>query len=177
METINVIYPFRETFNDYPDNESLAVIVYLMGCSNECPGCQNPEFQNKGHESGTRQFNLHEFAETVQAFMKRCNTKKLVLSGGDPMYEGNIAFVKRFLETVGDKIDVCIYTGHTIDYVKANGVKGFRYIKCGKYSADAFQKGGKTDDAMVLATTNQNFYDQNYELVSWEGRLSFLKKE
>ena len=99
-------------------------------------------------------------------------TNKIVLSGGDPLYGGNLDFTLRILKEL-KKYDICIYTGCTIEYVKRMQFYGFKYIKCGIYRSDLKQVSEKTDDYMQLASSNQNFYNDKYEQISENGRLTW----
>ena len=40
-EFIIISSSVTETFTDWPDDESSAIIIYFTGCNNNCPGCQN----------------------------------------------------------------------------------------------------------------------------------------
>ena len=154
---VKILYPAMPTWLDYPDKENLAVCVCMMGCDNGCIGCQNPEFQNPQYLSFTRDYTVDSFIEYINELCERNQTNKVVLSGGDPLSCFNIDFTKEFLSKT-DK-DVCIYTGHDIDYVKEHQVKGFKYIKCGKYDHTNKQESYKTDYVMQFASPNQILYD------------------
>ena len=153
------ISDIKETFLDFPDNYSLAVIVFFEGCIHNCKGCQNPLLQT----TNVRDYHDKEHVvKIITDYCKRSGTDKIVLSGGDPFYN------KRDCLYVIDKLmkldyKVCVYTGYTIDKVNEfyNGTNYRRptYIKCGNYREDlTVPNSGKTEEKFVLVSTNQAFY-------------------
>jgi organic radical activating enzyme len=168
---------FSSTFLDYPDNSSNAVIVYFQGCDNNCDGCHNLRFKsNKKLIDGAIEVNALDFACLVSKNSKRHKTNKIVLSGGDPISKHNIEFIKSFmlLNHLYGLYDICIYTGHNIDYVKNNWlIYGWKYIKCGGYDKNLNQKSEKTSKKFVLASSNQQIYNNKFELLTVSGILLF----
>lgn len=169
----------RTTFLDYPDNESLSVIMFMTGCDNNCVECHSPmmmeedKFDDDERWLHTKETSVEVIASRLNAIMVRNKTNKLVLSGGDPLYKRNIAFTQELCETLMTEYnaEICIYTGHSIDYVTRNKINCFSFVKCGKYTPDLKQLSKKSDDKFVLASTNQNFFDINYKQLSTDGIL------
>lgn len=172
MITANILYPFGATFLDYPDNQSRSVIVYFMGCEHMCDGCHNPEFQSKVH-SKSKEVNINQFYNDLFEYCKRENTNKIVFSGGDPLSPYNRDFTRLFLNKYGNVFDVCIYTGYTVELVKMMSIKGFKFIKVGKFEKDKFQESCQSDNFMQLASTNQEIYNENYALLTRNGVINF----
>ena len=166
-----ILQPFSSSWIDYPDNESLALTIVMMGCDNGCHKCQNPEFQNPLYDNMTKEFTPEELEKELQELSKRYRTNKLVMSGGDPLAPCNIEFTKKFLEIT--TFDVCIYTGHNIDWVKQFNVNGFKFVKCGKFDYKTFRESLKTDDMMRFASPNQELYNNNFDLLSKDGIYYF----
>lgn len=164
---IKVSWPITASFLDYPDNESLSLVVYVLGCEHNCKGCHNPNLQNWNYDVGVAEFTLEEFQKEINFLANKHHTDKVVFGGGDPLYPKNIEFVKRFLNTT--KYDVCVYTGYGVEYVIYHAVKNFKFIKCGKYNIKLSQKPEKTDDYFILASKNQKLYDSNLELLTKDG--------
>lgn len=162
----------EESFLDYPDNESIAICVVMMGCDNGCMGCQSPLFANPLYEIGTIEVSVADVVKMIENACKKSETNKVVLSGGDVLSKYNIDFTKELLSKLSE-YDVCIYTGHDIDYVKENGVSGFKYIKCGKFMLDKQQKSFKDDNQIQFASSNQILYNDNYEPLSKNGIYKF----
>lgn len=165
----------RETFLDFPDNESLSVIVFTEGCSHNCPGCQNKESQVQHAET------LITKEKFLQEILNRCErnqTHKVVFSGGDPFYHSNgneqlidILETIDYLERKG--FDCCVYTGYEFSKVKeiyeAYGKRliGPKFIKCGCYREDLKDiNAGKTDGCFTLASINQYFMIRDESLFS-----------
>lgn len=162
----------QTTWLDYPDNSSLAVIFYTYGCTHKCKNCQNIELQTPVTSYPSN------IIDEIFTYCKRNNTNKLVLSGGDCLFKGaNLSLTNAIIDKYKDVLDICIYTGYDIDYVKANVHKGFKFVKCGKYDENMKTEPDKTDNYVQLATTNQAFYDSNYQLLSSNGRYYFNKEK
>jgi len=173
---MNIKFPITSTFLDYPDNESLAVIIYIMGCDNGCKNCHNPEFQDINYNIGTKNESYYYIAYNI---IKNCSffkTNKIVLSGGDCLYEKNVEITKKLIKELNFHIpylDICIYTGKDINYVKKLDLPKINYIKCGKYIEELKQEVIKNDDFIQFASSNQELYDSEYNLLSKSGRFYF----
>lgn len=170
---IKLLNNFSTTFLDYPDDESLAIIVCMIGCDNKCKGCQNPELKDYNYLKGVTIYDNDDFIIELKKHAIRNKTNKIVLSGGDPLSCFNIKSTKYILEKCGSELDICIYTGHDINYVKNNNVKGFKFIKCGYFDISNLQKSEKTDDYIQFASPNQELYDGDFNLLSKNGRYYF----
>jgi organic radical activating enzyme len=120
---------------------------------------------------------VDDFNELVKRETLMNKTKNVVFSGGDPLFKENLEFVKEFLIKYGSLYNICIYTGHNIEYVKENNIKGFKYIKCGTFDNSKKRLSGNFGDQFILASSNQNFYDENYNLISEDGILIYDKKD
>ena len=169
---MKLILPFETTFLDYPDNESLAMIVRFLGCDNSCEGCQNKDLKDINFVGG-KEISINDFGFYIKEGMLNNKTNKLVLSGGDPLANCNIDFTKDILLHFGKLFDICIYTGKDIDFVKRNNIKGFKFIKVGNYDLTKKCLPDKTDDYFQLASTNQGLYDNDYKLLSSNGKYLF----
>lgn len=172
----NIVYPFTTTFIDYPDNESLALLVFITGCERDCKGCHNPEFRDFDYKSNNIKIvDVDECMKLIEKACEKHKTNKIVLTGGDPLFIMNIDFIKDLLEKLKDNYKTVIYTAYDIDYIKAIGIKYFEYVKTGEYLPELKQTGYKNDDEFVLASKNQSIYDNKYKLLSKDGILKFKK--
>ena len=165
----NIIFPLQTSFLDYADNESLAVIVYMMGCIHNCQKCQNTYFSNKNYINSVS----IDDKTLLKEIKKSCNknrTNKVVLEGGDPLYDSNFKTTQFILNS---NFDIMIYTGYDVSYVKSKGLKGFKYIKCGKYDDSLKQLSEKNDNKMTFASKNQKLFNANLELISNNGVFYF----
>lgn len=170
----HIIYPMSFTFSDYPDNVSYATLVYFLGCGLSCQECYNPDLKTIDHPNYNF-IDMDYFLDYLKTSCNKSKTNKVVFSGGNPLDSLNIDFVRYFVKTFGEEFDICIYTGYNIEYVKKENIKGFKYIKTGVYDLTKKQQQIKTDDYMQLSSSNQEFYDENYNLLSVDGKFYFNK--
>lgn len=168
----DIVYPFRCSFLDYPDNESSCISVYFKGCDFLCRGCHSSVLRHKQKDGTSLDFTLDSFFHTLQSMSKKYNTKKVVLLGGDPLSKENRNFTKQILDVNGS-YEFCIYTGYTVEIIKDLKIKNFKYIKCGVYDETLKQKSEKTDKYFKLASMNQKLYDSNFNLLSKDGVYFF----
>lgn len=177
IATLRILHGFQTTWLDYPDNESLAVIVCMLGCDNCCKGCQNPDLKDYLYKhSSVIEYSVDEFSSNLLFECERQKTNKVVFSGGDPLSKFNIDNIKEVLAKVGSELDICVYTGHSVDYCRDNNVKGFKYLKCGHFDINNFRKSYKNDDEMCFASPNQELYNSEYRLLSVNGIYKFNKE-
>lgn len=169
---VRILKPIQASWIDYPDDESIALVVVMMGCDNGCFKCQNPDFQNPYFKEMTEEVEDPSVLEDLlKSLSERYRTDKVVLSGGDPLMKYNIEFTKAFLKQTSFK--VCIYTGHDLNWVRDHYVKGFEFIKCGKFEYANRRESQKTDECMVFASPNQQLYDKDLNLLSKDGVYYF----
>jgi organic radical activating enzyme len=171
----NIIIPFTETWMDYPDNESNAIEIFIMGCNNFCINCHNPEFADENYSINTIKFSPKELALELQKECNSHNTNKIVMEGGDPLFYNNVKFTKQLLIHlyILGNYNIIIYTGHNIEYVLKQNLKYFNYIKCGKYIPEYAIQSDKTNEYIQFASTNQELYDENFKKISKNGRYYF----
>ena len=169
---VKILLPMRISFLDYPDPENCCVLIYFLGCLHECIACSNPNLQNHDNKEGVT-LDYKDFEKRVKISCEKNLTNKVVLSGGDPLFKKNISIVKHFLKRNKKNYDICIYTGNDISYVKKNKVEGFKFVKCGKYNIRLRQQSMKSDTEMKFASTNQELYNEKYNLISKEGVYKF----
>lgn len=170
---VRILQNIVPSFIDYPDNESLCLCVVMMGCTNNCKGCHNPLFQDPEFKEGTREVESNQLVEELKDLCKRNRTNKIVLSGGDSLSKFNIEFTKELLQELKDDYDVCVYTGHDIDYVKENGVTGYKFIKCGRFDMLNKRESLKDDTKIIFASPNQILYNSQNEPLSDNGVYYF----
>lgn len=172
----NVIEKFDISLIDYPDPKNWAVAIYFCGCDFKCSNCSNLSLRDPSYSEGCIHLNVTDFIQKIDYYANINQTNKLVFLGGDPlsiMSANNAIFTQSVLLSLQDKYDVCIYTGHTIDYVKDIQLKGFKFIKCGQYTEKLKIKSEKTDTYLQFASTNQELYDSNYKQLSKLGKYYF----
>lgn len=165
--------PLQTTWLDYPDNNSLAILVYTVGCEHNCIGCHNQDLQKISENNNIKRVGCYELEQRIISMSKKHRTNKVVFLGGEPLYIDNVSDVWLFTLCNKKMFDICIYTGYNIDTVKKIGLTGFKYIKCGKFDKTQYQKPKKTDDRIIFASKNQKLYDYNLNLLSKDGVYKF----
>ena len=171
---ITTIYPLNESFMDYPDDESNCITLYCMGCDNSCAECHNKDFKDPNYTSQkTRTFTIDELIQEIKIFATKANTNKLVLCGGDFLASCNLLFTKQLLNVISSQYDICIYTGHSVEYCMKHDVHGFTYIKCGNFVKELQQPVEKTDTHFSLASKNQEIYNSDFRCLTTQGVLTF----
>lgn len=175
---LSYLYPFQESWVDYPDNESLALSIYFLGCEHNCVGCSNPELQDKlyNHPHVHIESTIKHIIDKIYSDANRSCTNKLVFIGGDPFFSLNIDNTKNILKKLQFDFDMCVYTGYSVEYAQNYNVSGFKFLKTGVYKQDLSQISEKTDEYMQFASKNQKLYDSNFQLLSNDGRYYFKQQ-
>lgn len=173
MRYSNIAY-ITTTWLDYPDTESLAVEVFMQGCSHNCTFCQNKELQE--FKNNTKSY--HQIVDGIKKELEKNRTNKIVFVGGEPLENKNtnLQFIKRFLNEYQDIYDVCIYTGYSIEYIQKHNVKGFKFLKTGKYLPERKMDVNKTEEYMQFASDNQRLFNHKLDLLTEKGKLNFKEK-
>lgn len=163
------------SFLDYPDNSSISMGLFFTGCWGYCDNCQNKELQNPNYKINTKLFTIDELLIKIFSNAKRFQTNKISLMGGDPLFDSNIEFTKILLKILYETTNfkTCLYTGQSLDFVKKNNIDYFTYLKCGWYDRSKGVLSEKTDEYFQLASTNQELYDSEFNLLSENGRYYF----
>ncbi len=173
---LNVLFPFKTTFLDYPDNESEAIIIFVMGCRLPCEGCQNPKFKDRHYDVGTKKMSPKDILIEIEKLSEKINSNKVVLTGGDPLDRLNVEDTKLLIKMGKKKFDFCIYTGQIVSNIQGKMIDGFKFLKTENFKKDKFQLPEKTDEYIRFASTNQRLYDENYKLISKDGIYYFNNK-
>ena len=174
--TVRIVYPFPTSFLDYADTENLAVLVYFMGCDNNCDECHNVQFKDFNYKQNTLEMNLTDLIDKLNLSCMKNYTTKVVLTGGDPLANKNLSFTKALLGDTCNNFDFMIYTGTDVEWSKSKEIVGFEFLKCGKYISLKSQKSEKTDEYIKFASTNQKLYDKNYRCISIDGIYHFNRE-
>jgi anaerobic ribonucleoside-triphosphate reductase activating protein len=94
------------------NGEGMRSVLFLTGCSHNCPGCHNKELNKMPGSMYT--------IEQAKAYIDR-NTfdKKVTFSGGDPMMQSK-SLVDLCELLHDDGYNIWVYTGYTYEEVTAN---------------------------------------------------------
>lgn len=171
--------PFELSFQDYPEPDAWAIVVYFQGCDRHCDGCHNYDLQKISE--GTY-FSSTELEYLIQKYSILWRTKNIVFTGGDPLLYLQLPSLSTFLNYFGSKYNICIYTGADRDEIlnkmgngKLKSRNYVKYYKGGRYIKQLRIEGkhGKTDNHFQLITRNQFFLDSNFNVISNNGMLRF----
>ncbi len=136
---------------DVCNGEGLRVVLWLSGCSHKCKGCQNP--QTWDADSGI------PFDESAKEELFRELDKDyisgLTLTGGDPLFEGNLDDVLDLVTEVNKRYNKAQYIGenaqenHNMLNVNANEFRLLRHKKSiwlyTGYTWEEIEKGNMED--------------------------------
>jgi len=163
--------PFKTSFLDYPTNDH-CISIYFTGCDHNCDGCQNLDLQDPNYNIWTKEMPVKDILDKLTFEHRRHRTKKVSLLGGDPLFHTNIDVTRKLLK-INETFEFCLYTGYSKEYVIKNNIKGFTFLKTGKYFQDLSQLSEKNDKYFQLSSTNQKIYDKDLTLLSKDGRIYF----
>ena len=102
------------TTDDMLNGDGLRTVLWVSGCTFNCPNCQNP--QTHSFDSG-RPFTDDTMEELIEDLDKPY-ISGLTLSGGHPLEPQNIPVVYNIVKTVKEKFPdktIWIYTGYTYE--------------------------------------------------------------
>ena len=94
----------QTTLLDYPSPSDFAVIVFMRGCSLSCDGCHNHELKIKKNRTHT----VKELADAIRLKARSNRTRKIVLSGGDPLSTDNFINTQQLIELYRESYNIGI---------------------------------------------------------------------
>lgn len=141
------------TKNDMLNGDGLRVVLWVAGCSHNCPNCQNPFTHDP---NGGKLFN-HLAQFDVFDELRKEHISGLTLSGGDPMYMENrsdiLDLVKKVKYLFPNKT-IWMYTGYTYDQINDDPILSYidvlvdgRYIE--KYSIPHPEWRGSSNQRII----------------------------
>lgn len=162
------------SFLDYPSPEDHAICVYFQGCWHNCPGCHSPALQS----FKIKNMSLEQLLNEIHLMSQAEHTTKVVLSGGDPLQAESHVGIQGLLQCLNDDgFDVCIYSGYSMEVARyILGRAPFTYAKCGPFKQELQRPSVKTDTQFILASSNQDFYNNDWTKLSDSGILDFTKE-
>ncbi len=110
------------THDDMLNGDGLRVVLWVAGCTHQCPQCHNPITWDI---EGGIPFDDAAKTELFDALAKDYNSG-ITFSGGDPLHPANRAEVATLLEEIHTRYPqktIWLYTGYTWD-----AIKDFPYI-------------------------------------------------
>ena len=114
--------------NDFVNGEGVSVTVFLQGCPHHCEGCHNQETWsfNDGIEINDNEL----INKILSAISKNGIKRNLSISGGEPLCNENVLFVKNLITAVRDKypkIKILCWTGYDYNTIYTNRPKTVSY--------------------------------------------------
>lgn len=191
---------FSESFLEYPDNSSNAIICSISGCNHNCIGCHSPLTQLFIHENAKKYIGGEVELETYYKFTGIESTKDiiqiirnitsldntLVITGGDCL-QCHPELVAEIVNQLNNDYNICIYTGlkpeqaqevwneyYQSKYI-TNNTSSKLIFKCGSFKQNLYITPEKTDEYIQLSSKNQCFCDNNFQPLSIDGKLIFNK--
>lgn len=139
------------------NGEGLRTVLFVSGCNHGCPGCHNPETHDP--KSGIP-FNKNAINEILES-LKYPWIRGLTLTGGDPLYPGNVIESLDLCNIVKRRYpekDIWIYTGYTWEMLEDSLKKWFKdtvdVLVDGRWQKDLFDI-----KAPYVGSTNQRIID------------------
>lgn len=108
------MYYSAYNFADLVNGEGCRISIFVSGCSHECKGCYNQKTWRPDYGVEWTENHLHTLINDLQ----NKSITGLTLTGGDPLYEGNLEEVERIIDTVKriypDK-DIWMWSGYKME--------------------------------------------------------------
>ena len=102
--------------DDMNNGDGLRVTLFVSGCSHHCDGCQNPETWSPSSGIEFDEEALNEIFD----YLSKDYISGLTLSGGDPLYFGNLKDIENLCKIVKKTFPnktIWIYTGYTLEEI------------------------------------------------------------
>ena len=106
------------------NGEGFRTVMFVSGCTMNCPHCHNPDAQN---------FRFgHEYTSETEEYIFECldhdYIKGLTLTGGHPLERKNYPVIKDLCEKIRDKYngskDIWLYSGYTLEEIHGSEYSG-----------------------------------------------------
>ena len=131
------------------DGPGIRSVLFLQGCSMNCPGCHNQQLHKEGEG---RKFEVSEIKDLI---INKCHNKKLTISGGEPLEQWNC--LKNLVKILKEnKFNICIYTGWDKEQIPEDVFLLADYIKCGSFMHEKV-----SHNIHFVGSTNQKMYKKD----------------
>ena len=97
---------------DTTNGVGVRVVLWTSGCSHHCKDCHNPQTWSPTHGKPFTNDTVNEILEA----MDKSYIDGITLSGGDPLYKGNLKDIYNLILTIKEKLPtktIWIYSGFT----------------------------------------------------------------
>lgn len=104
------------TKDDMKNGDGLRVVLWVAGCSHNCPGCHNPVT----HDPDDGILFDEETKKELFAELEKPYVSGITFSGGDPLHENNCTDIRCLADEIKNKFPdktIWLYTGYTWEYI------------------------------------------------------------
>lgn len=101
------------------DGPGIRTVVFFQGCSHGCPGCHNED----SWDFSPRKLMTEE--EIITKIKAHNFSKKVTLSGGDPMQQDILKLVKLLK---ADGFNIWLYTGYELEELNLEQQEVLKYL-------------------------------------------------
>ncbi len=159
---------FQISFIDYPILSEWCTSLYTVGCPHNCPGCHNEPLKDKDYPH-VMEMCVSEWLIAMSEFSEYNKSDNFVIVGGEPLAPWNIDSIRELL-MLNTKYNICLYTGYDVEYVKSHNIKGFKFLKTGKYDKNTHNDLPLDQNTVFnLGSSNQKLWDSQFNLISNNG--------
>jgi anaerobic ribonucleoside-triphosphate reductase activating protein len=89
--------------------------IWTIGCTKRCMHCANPDLWNIDY---SRDVNIYEFIESIEAALGNNKVDGVTITGGDPLEQvAELNILLSNLRYITD--DILVFTGYTLDEVQS----------------------------------------------------------
>lgn len=126
---------------DFVNGEGIRCTLFVSGCIHECKGCHN---KKTWHASFGDEYTQELEDQIIKDLQDPVQVKDgLSLTGGDPMFPGNVPHVLRLMQRVKSETtkNIWLWTGFTLEQLQQDPLRSplLEYIDVlvdGKYERD-----------------------------------------
>lgn len=132
--------------NDMVNGEGVRTTLFVSGCDHACRGCYNKSTWSP--DSGELFTDAH--VQDILESLEPDHISGLSLTGGDPLYQGNLLDIAFLISEVrkkfGNTKTIWMWTGYTLDEIKEDSPRKFIVDQIdvlidGKFEEDKFEHG------------------------------------
>lgn len=132
--------------------------IWFCGCPRRCKGCSNPELWEFEERYRTTPRQIYEL---VLQIAKNHSIDGFTITGGDPMFQVNeLHQLIALLLNISD--DILVYTGYSINELKADTLKGISVLIDGEYiesrNTDCVLRGSDNQVIHILDRKHEKKY-------------------
>lgn len=131
--------------NSCDDGPGVRSVLFLQGCTMNCPGCQNKSIRQKGLGA------LYSVNELAREIHKKCKNKRITISGGEPLEQAkSLIHLLKILRR--EHFDICLYTGWELKKVPRDIIENLTYLKTGNFKKNvSIIKSATSDQATSIS--------------------------